>query len=450
MVAKTVRETFQAADPAQPLASDDPRYVDLTEVRGDEDVVEQLKETILWSNTTTCQLFTGHRGCGKSTELLRLKAQLENANYSVIYFAADDVLDLNDLVYSDLLVAIAKEVYTGLEELGIALNEDLIEAVSSWFAEIVEEKNLVKSANTSVSAEVGFGTPKLLSPFASILTTITGQLQTGIDSKRQVRQRLDPQISQLIGNINLLLQGANAKLHKEGKEGLVVIIDNLDRLSFRSLNDGARNTHDALYIEHGEQLRSLQCNIIYTVPISMFYSTNAAKLKDSFPDYIVVPMIKIKERNGQPSQNGLDSLKNILAQRIDLAQVFETEALDLLCAKSGGHPRDLMVLIRNACRYDAKKFPQPIDVNAARKALSRLVSEYSRMIPEDHFPLLAQVHRTKEVKNDDAHQVMLHNLTVLEYVNGAPPWHDVHPVVLELPKFKDALAHGSTIQTADS
>jgi len=450
MVATSVRQTFQAADPAKPLASDDPRYVNLTEVRGDEDVVRQLKETILWSDSVTCQLFTGHRGCGKSTELLRLKDQLENADYSVIYFEADDVLDLNDLVYSDLLVAIAKEVYEGLEELGIALDESLIDQVSDWFAEIVEEKNLVKSASASVQAEAGLGTPKLLSPFASILTTITGQLQTGIESKRQVRQRLDPQISQLIANINLLLQGANAKLHKAGKAGLVVIIDNLDRISFRSLDDGERNTHDALYIEHGEQLRALQCDIIYTVPISMFYSPRAAILKGYFADHVVVPMIKVKERNDQPWQLGLDSLKQMLAQRIDLAQIFETEALDLLCTKSGGHPRDLMLLIRNACRYAANKSPQPIDMNAAEKALSRLVSEYSRMIPEDHFPLLAQVHRTKQVKNDDAHQLMLHNLTVLEYVNGAPPWHDVHPAIVDLPKFEDALAHGSSIQTTNS
>ena len=140
----------------------------------------------------------------------------------------------------------------------------------------------------------------------------------------------------------------------------------------------------------------------------------------------------------------------MLAQRIDLDQIFETEALDLLCTKSGGHPRDLMLLIRSACRYAANKFPQPIDVNSAQKALSRMVSEYSRMIPEEHYSLLAEVHRSKEVENDADHQSMLHNLTVLEYVNGAPPWHDVHPVIEELPKFQEALTHGSSIKVADS
>lgn len=34
---------------------------------------------------------------------------------------------------------------------------------------------------------------------------------------------------------------------------------------------------------------------------------------------------------------------------------------------------------------------------------------------------------------------MLYNLSVLEYINDAPPWHDVHPAVTKLPKFQEAL-----------
>jgi len=34
---------------------------------------------------------------------------------------------------------------------------------------------------------------------------------------------------------------------------------------------------------------------------------------------------------------------------------------------------------------------------------------------------------------------MLYNLSVLEYLDGPPPWHDVHPAVRGLPKFQEAL-----------
>ena len=84
MLAATLRDVFNTANPA-PLPSGDPRYVDCTAVRGNEDVVRQLFQRITWSDLpATTQLFTGHRGCGKSTELLRLKTQLEAADFAVI------------------------------------------------------------------------------------------------------------------------------------------------------------------------------------------------------------------------------------------------------------------------------------------------------------------------------------------------------------------------------
>ena len=43
------------------------------------------------------------------------------------------------------------------------------------------------------------------------------------------------------------------------------------------------------------------------------------------------------------------------------------------------------------------------------------------------------------VENDVDHQLMLYNLSVLEYLNGPPPWYDVHPAVRRLPKFQEAL-----------
>ncbi len=64
----TLRDAYNAADPAVPLPSGDPRYVDCTDVRGNRDVVQQMFDTITWSDSNTAQLLTGHRGCGKSTE----------------------------------------------------------------------------------------------------------------------------------------------------------------------------------------------------------------------------------------------------------------------------------------------------------------------------------------------------------------------------------------------
>ena len=67
----------------------------------------------------------------------------------------------------------------------------------------------------------------------------------------------------------------------------------------------------------------------------------------------------------------------------------------------------------------------------------QLVPAGFRMVPEEHFKMLATVARQKRAPNDDKHQTMLYNLSVLEYMNG-DRWCDVHPAVRELPEFKDA------------
>lgn len=440
-VARTLKDAYNLSNPVQPLLPGDPRYVDCTPVRGNEDVVTQMFNAITWSDVHVAQLFTGHRGSGKSTELLRLQARLEEAGYAVLYFEADDDLDLNDLEYTDLLLSIARRVAGDLKVKGVDLPEDLLQSVANWFSETLysEEQRREIDRELAAEARLGIGLPENMPLVARLLAHVTGQIKTGRTIKTEIRRRLDPQISQLIANLNLLLDAAHARLRRQNNQGLVLLIDNLDRIVFRDLGD-SRTTHHALYVEHGEQLRALHCHLVYTVPISVMYSEKATAVTAVFPDYQVLPMLKVRNRDGNDDPAGLGYLRDILASRMDLDVLFTPDAVDHLCQASGGHPRDLMILVRYACTYAPRDvWPRPITPMVTKRAEARLVAEYSRMIPEDHFPLLARVHLLKTVQNDDAHQLMLYNQSVLEYVNGAPPWHDVHPAVAQLPKFQEAL-----------
>jgi hypothetical protein len=440
-VAQTLKDAYNLSNPVQPLPPGDPRYVDCTPVRGKEDVVTQMFNAITWSDVHVAQLFTGHRGSGKSTELLRLQARLEEANYVVFYFEADDDLDLNDLEYTDLLLSIARRVTSDLKTQDIDLPEDLLQSVANWFSETLYTEEQRREINRELAAEagLGIGLPETMPLVARLLARVTGQIKTGRAIKTEIRHRLDPQISQLIGNLNLLLDAAHARIRQQGKQGLVLLIDNLDRIVLRDLGDG-RTTHHALYVEHGEHLRALHCHLVYTVPISVMYSERATAVTAIFPDYQVLPMLKVRNRDGSDYPPGRGYLRNILASRIDLDALFSPQAVTHLCHISGGHPRDLMILVRYACTYAPRDtWPRPITLDVVRRAEARLVAKYSRMIPEGHFPLLARVHLLKTVQNDDAHQLMLYNQSVLEYINDAPPWHDVHPAVTKLPKFEEAL-----------
>ena len=83
-------QIYNAFDPFEPLPAGDPAYVDCAEVRGDTNILVDLGNKILRSERMVCQLYAGHRGGGKSTELLRLKDHLEKEGCVVVYFAADE------------------------------------------------------------------------------------------------------------------------------------------------------------------------------------------------------------------------------------------------------------------------------------------------------------------------------------------------------------------------
>jgi hypothetical protein len=116
---------YQACNPS-PLnlgnSEDRKYYIDFSSVRGGN-IIKELGRTIarLSPDKPTCQLFTGHIGCGKSTELQRLKAELEQQGFHVVYFESSQVLEMADVDVTDILLAIARQVSDSLEAVQITL-----------------------------------------------------------------------------------------------------------------------------------------------------------------------------------------------------------------------------------------------------------------------------------------------------------------------------------------
>src|SRR3569832_1331457 len=97
-------------------------YIDFSSVRGGK-LIEELKDNITFfsPDAPTCELFPGHIGCGKSTELLRLKAELEQEGFHVVYFESSQDLDLADVDITDILLSVAGQVSESLEAIKIKL-----------------------------------------------------------------------------------------------------------------------------------------------------------------------------------------------------------------------------------------------------------------------------------------------------------------------------------------
>ncbi|NEO87086.1 MAG: ATP-binding protein [Spirulina sp. SIO3F2] len=406
-----------------PLQPGDARYVDCRAVRGDEDVVEDLGRTVRRSHDFTQQLYTGYRGSGKTTELLRLKKDLEERGHVVVYFAADEEdLSVQDAQYTDILLACTRHLLRELKDANPRPIMAWLQARWQSLQDVMQtEVNLEE-----LSLEAG------LSEFAKL----TAAVRTEPGQRQKIRDRLDPHTETLLQALNTFIEDARRGLPPNKK--VVVIADNLDRI-VPIFRENGRSNHEEIFLDRAEQLKALACHVVYTVPISLVYSHRATDLKDIYGIPQVLPSIMVHQEQGEPYAPGLAILQQIIRRRLPeslrdnlVPGVFESEAvLQKLCLRSGGYVRDLVQLMQEAI---TKTDTLPIDGGAVQRAVDNLRDVYRRAVEEPWWAVLRQVRDAKQIDNDNLHRSLLFSRCILEYryldvEERKHTWYDVHPVL---------------------
>ncbi|MBD2570401.1 P-loop NTPase fold protein [Anabaena lutea] len=439
--ANTLKAAFNACT-LEPLEGEDIEkyYVDLSAVRKTSavDGVSTILDFQEPANFSTI-LFTGHRGSGKSTELKRIQ-KLWEENYHVIYLEVNEETDINDANYTDLYLIVIKQVEFALRKLGLNFDKKLLNSFEKWFKEITKEneESVEKSISVESEASLEGGAPFI----AKLMVKLLAQIKGSDKQKTTIRQTLEKDISRLKADINLLLDDAYVKLRKNYPDykGLLIIFDNLDRIP--------PGVADHLFFDYAAQLQELHCTIIYTVPISVLCSPkNPLSLFNGNPH--IVPMVNIYQLdrniyNLDYNQPGLHAIASLVEKRVDIDAVFNSRAELLELAKaSGGHVRQLMQMMRSACQTASTKKHPKILAEDIIYAVKQQQFSFERFIPNEHYPLLAQVCLNKDVSKDEIGQLMLFNTSVLEY-NGDNRWNYPNPVVMQNEFFKQALAEITT------
>ncbi|HAX75279.1 MAG TPA: pilus assembly protein PilB [Cyanobacteria bacterium UBA11372] len=444
MTLDLLTEIYSSFEPFQPPPKE--AYVDCQEVRGGWEVVRELGRKIARSKKPTCQLYSGHRGVGKSTELLRLKEYLEQQKYCVVYFAADDEdIEPQDAEYADILFACTRHL---VEAIKLQNHNPLLD----WMKEGWE--SLKDIALTEISFE-GLNLEGQISQFAKI----TANLRATPDKRRELRQKINANTPSLVDALNDFIKEAQKSLAKDCR-GIVMIADNLDRI-VEIKEEGKPSNYDEIYLNRSEILRGLACHVIYTVPIAMVYSGRATQLEDNYDKPDVLPMVMVRNPDGSENKAGLAKLRELVCRRVVLIEpnlartlegavdrlnvppVFDSpDTLKQLCLMSGGHVRNLMQLIQKAIDWTDEL---PIAAKAARRAIEETRETYQKTVQEHQWEILARACYLKQADNNEEHLRLLLNRCLLEYRyyddnESLNIWCNVHPLIEGIPKFQDALA----------
>ena len=438
--ATDLRTAYRVCD-VKPLEGDDldHYYADLKDARKSEAMQNiSTRLDLQESGEFSTILFTGHRGCGKSTEL-RLLERTWKEQYHVIYLEIDEVTDISDVEYTDLYLLVVQYLEYELRKLKIKLDQGILKDFENWFAEITEETEQTVENSISLEGEVTLGLENPIPiPFlAKLLAKLTSQIKGGAKEKKVIRSTLEKDFSRLKSSINLLLDDGTKKLRKlrPNCKGILFIFDNLDRCQPHITNH--------LFFDYAPQLQELRATIVYTVPISASYSP--LNIANYFDKLFIVPMINIYEyeqnRDDLSHNNlGLQALVSLLQKRVDIKQIFtsDQELLDVIRA-SGGHIRHLIQMIREACITAISRGHQTIEADDITYAIKQLQFSFERVIPDIQYPILANTYRTKRAANDEIGQQTLFNTSVLEY-NGTRRWNYPHPMVIKIDAFQRAVS----------
>ncbi|MBD2039537.1 ATP-binding protein [Microcoleus sp. FACHB-672] len=429
-----IQKFYKAVNPSKTVTgeneSGDLYYIDLTPARGRR-LIDEFKQTITQARfQPTCQLFTAHIGCWKEIELRRLQVELDVQGFHIVYCNASQDLELVDVDISDILLVIAGQVSESLEKLQINLQPQRLKALLKPAAELSQTLFELEEAGFSLSAGI---------------RKITTKAKDNLQLRSELRSYLEPQINNLLQAINQeLLEPATQELKQRGKKGLVVIVDNLERVDLRRLPSG-RTQPEYLFIDRGKQLSQFHCHVIYTLLLALVYSPDSDKLIDNFGrEPKVLPMVPVRRRDGGNCEEGMALLQQVVLvrafpdvdpqQRLNfITEVFDTpETLNRLCFISGGHVRNLLALLYRCIL----KGDLPIPHQRLESIIQERCKELIRAVESNEWELLRQVARDKTIKDNTEYQILRCSQFIFEYQDERGRWFDVNPILVEAEQFK--------------
>ncbi len=416
-------------------------YADCKEARGGSDLVRKMIRRLKNAkNESLRYLFTGHLGCGKSSELLHLFDEIKKGTtFFPIYIDFEEYLDIQDTTLEDIFLGMFTEIASHCKDkFDFKFRDEsysLFKKVAGFFGDI------------SVKGEVGL-------PFDIAKLNIE-RLRQNPSLRQEIRNAIQSnETKSLLGELNLFIQEVELKLAQNTEfTRLVIIADSLEKIKRFENEESELISQKKLFVDRVEQMTGIATNVIYTVPLSLYRSHYGTQLPQLYGNNVfVLPMVKIHKRGGFDDhfETGERELLAIIEKRLrhagtTIEEVFEKDALDYLIKYSGGHIRSLVRFIQES---SISVDELPIDLRAARESVKEEVRGFAAAVRENYWEKLAKLELSpnQQIENgDDDYSKMLESLAILEYMNGDEVetdddvWYAVNPAIRLTIKFQEAV-----------
>lgn len=401
-------------------------YVPCIHGGSERDPVEELANQIDFSLSAGSYLFSGNRGTGKTTELLRLARRLEELSCEVFYVDMADYLPLTQRIeVTDFLISV-------------------IGAFSEKAAERIGENpagaGYLERVLQFLQAEVSFDEIKL--PAGPI--EFKASLNQNPSFKRELQKKTRGVVERLVEQARAYVLDVVEALRQKRSDPdlkIVLIVNSIERLRGVGDSQDVREifkSAETLFASHADKLRFSGLNTIYTVPpylsalaggLGAYYAGGRIYTLPSLHIYTCCP-----EPGKAPAtdETGIAKMRDIVDRRFAFWRDFFTEAaLARLAQSSGGDLRDYFRMLRLAlARAPQSALPLSGGIvedaeNAVRNDMLPIADDdrvWLQEISRTHKPALPSLDKLPDFAR------LQQGKYVLNYRNGED-WYDLHPLL---------------------
>lgn len=354
--------------------------------------------------------FSGHRGCGKSTELQHLLSNSDiQKKYWPINFSIREETDIIDLDFRDVLLAIGSRLFREYRKKGGELPETLLKELNGWKGKVEKQISTILDGRIS-DIELGASIDAF---FASAGLKMKLEPATRVE----LRQVVETDITGLIAIINHIA----ATIYNQEHRIPLILIDDMDKPDL----ERAR----AIFHDRREIMMQPNCAIVYTVSSALFYSKEFDAIRDQA---LFLPNINLHTANDSDKhlQEGYRTLEKFVGVRASNL-LIHPNALDEAITYSGGVFRELARIIRTSIGHARRRKATQLESIDVEWAATEIRNEYRRILDKEDLKLLKRVYENKKLEYSEQLMPLLQLLAILEY-RDTENWCDIHPVLRKL------------------
>lgn len=383
----------------------------------------------------------GHRGVGKSTELSRLIGRITEQFYTIRFSAMTALdpgnfkpLDVVLLMMAELAERTAKPIEHG--GAGIHPSEARLREIWEWFATETDTHAQARDLAVTVEAGAGAKPDSLWGQVLGLFATLKGEIKFAATRKTEVVDYRISRLTSLIEVANRLLDECNRLLEEKTGRQWLFVGEDFDRAGIP--NDRIED----LFITYANIFQDLRTHLIFTLPIGLYYSSNAPLLPFPSDRSLVIPDTPMYDPHHAANENGRKALCTALEARMSL-DLFEPDQLMRVIVASGGNLRDLFGLVNYAADSALLREASQMNAEDVRGAIVNLRSDYERRLGQSPFDqeevtytdkadLLRRIYdgeKTAQMTNPVLYSLL--NARAVQEFNGER-WFGIHPLVVDI------------------